>query len=299
MVKTIKKTFTANNNQFLKGKLIGAYQTERISSYGGINLSEFIFNDLKIENTSRCSLNEVFLIEGDFLEKKTLNNISISLLSEKINKDYVFKEDVFSVIIFDIKLNNQVLEGTTVFGTIEAKIICSLHKPSINHNYSPKEDLIIKPPIKEINQETPIIDKGVNWFDFLPEIIDGSDYFIRTYIASIALFISVFIFSTIDDSINIIIYFIPVFLFIASIILIASSTYKRALTFSFKPSLGYISTILNTILFLVPTTLIVLYVDKIDDNPLEQDFNLSHVMIILLIIMNIFFILKNGNKKIN
>jgi len=299
MVKTIKKTFTANNNQFLKGKLIGAYQTERISSHGGINLSEFIFNDLKIENTSRCSLNEVFLIEGDFLEKKTLNNISISLLSEKINKDYVFKEDVFSVIIFDIKLNNQVLEGTTVFGTIEAKIICSLHKPSINHNYSPKEDLIIKPPVKEINQETQNIEKGVNWFDFLPELINGSDYFIRTYIASIALFVSVFIFSTIDDSNNIIIYFIPVFLFISSIILIASTTYKRALTFSFKPSLGYISTILNTILFLVPTTLIVLYVDKIDDNPLEQDFNLSHVIIILLIIMNIFFILKNGNKKIN
>ena len=137
MVKTIKKTFTANNNQFLKGKLIGAYQTERISSHGGINLSEFIFNDLKIENTSRCSLNEVFLIEGDFLEKNKLNNISISLLSEKINKDYVFKEDVFSVIIFDIKLNNQVLEGTKVFGTIEAKIICSLHKPSMKYNYSP------------------------------------------------------------------------------------------------------------------------------------------------------------------
>lgn len=296
MVKTIKKTFTANNNQFLKGKLIGAYQTERISSHGGINLSEFIFNDLKIENTSRCSLNEVFLIEGDFLEKNKLNNISISLLSEKINKDYVFKEDVFSVIIFDIKLNNQVLEGTKVFGTIEAKIICSLHKPSMKYNYSPVEDLIIKPPVKEIDQETQIIEQRVNWFDFLPEPIDGATFFSRNYIATIFLFISVY---TFDDFDNIIIYFLPTLLFITSLILIASTTFKRALTFSFKPSFGYISTILNTILFLVPTILVVIFKDRIDENPLAQDFNLSHVMIILLIIFNLFFILKNGNKKIN
>ena len=192
------KTFTTPNNQFLKGIFFGKYETDRYESRNGVNFSDFLFNEARINECLKCNINEVFLIENEILEKKKLNNIPIALSDERIDKKYLFVEDIFNVMLYDIKLSDHIAEGTKVFGTIESKIIFSLTKSSSNYKYMPNEDAIIKPPIKEIRPEKEIKINNGNWFDFLPEDIDGIQFFTRIYIAIISLLFSIIIFDLID-----------------------------------------------------------------------------------------------------
>ena len=300
MVNKPPKTFTTPNNQFLKGIFFGKYETNRFESRNGVNFSNFTFNDARINECLKCDINEVFLIENEILEKKKLNNIPIALLDERIDKNYLFVEDIFNVMLYDIKLSDHIADGTKVFGTIESKIIFSLTKSSSSYKYMPNEDAIIKPPIKEIRPEKEIKINSGNWFDFLPEDIDGIEFFTRIYIAIISLLFSIIIFDLIDidDSDYITIYFIPSLIFIVSVLLIASSTYKRSLKLIRSNFLIYSTSFLNSILFSLG--LIIVYNQILNEDLINFNINnVSTILIISIIILNLILICLNSNRGIN
>ena len=300
MVNKPPKAFTTPNNQFLKGIFFGKYETDRYESRNGVNFSNFSFNEARINNCSKCDVNEVFLIENEIIEKKKLNNIPIELSDERIDKKYLFVEDIFNVMLYDIKLSNHMPEGDKVFGTIESKVIFSLTKSPSNYKYMPNEDAIIKPPIKEIRQEKKIKINSGNWFDFLPEDIDGIQFFTRIYIAIIALLFSIVLFDAInlDDSNYITIYLIPCLIFIISVLLIASSSYKRSLKLIRINSFIFLITFLNSILF--TSGLIIFYNEISDINLIDISIKIfSTILIISVITINLLLICLNGNKRIN
>lgn len=284
MINKKSKTFTTDNNQYIKGDFVGKYETKRIDSRGGVNFSEFILTESNIKNGTKCAFNEVLTIDRNFLEKKHVKNISISLLNSKIPENYIFREDVYSVLIYDIDLSEQMLEGTKVFGVIKGKIICSLKSQSDTIKYMPDEDIVIETPKKIIQEEQEIIEEvnDTNWFDFMPENIDGIDYLIRFYFAAILLIFSIALYDAINDSI--------LFSGIAIILsawLVASTTHKRCHRLSFLPA-GHFMTILNT-LFVI---MIFIYSIEVTFYKFQENTDFWKGFSAILLILNMVLIVK-------
>ena len=284
MINKKSKTFTTDNNQYIKGDFVGKYETKRIDSRGGVNFSEFILTESNIKNGTKCAFNEVLTIDRNFLEKKHVKNISISLSNSKIPENYIFREDVYSVLIYDIDLSEQMLEGIKVFGVIKGKIICSLKSQPDTIKYMPDEDIVIETPKKIIQEEEEIIEEvnDTNWFDFMPENIDGIDYLIRLYFAAILLIFSIVLYDAINDSI--------LFSGIAIILsawLVASTTHKRCHRLSFLPA-GHFMTILNT-LFVI---MIFIYSIEVTFYKFQENTDFWIGLSAILLILNLVLIVK-------
>ena len=124
--------------------------------------------------------------------------------------------------------------------------------------------------------------------------------FTRIYIAIIALLFSIVLFDAInlDDSNYITIYLIPCLIFIMSVLLVASSTYKRSLKLIRINSFIYLITFLNSILF--TSGLIIFYNEISDINLIDISIkNFSTILIISVITINLLLICLNANKRIN
>lgn len=141
--------FTVNNNYFIRGSFIGKYETRPISTSDSFGLSKIILIESNIINAIRCNYNDVIKLEGMTLEFQTIQDMTVSLEDPEVSEEYLFKEDVENIKLYNIELFDQIIESNKVFGVIKGNIICSIPSPSnvvYNEKHRPELDTVILMP---------------------------------------------------------------------------------------------------------------------------------------------------------